>query len=198
MPYLDVIGITCVWLLPFYPSPRKDDGYDVQDYYNVHPSFGTLGDFVDFMRQADELGIRVIVDLVVNHTSDQHPWFKAARSDPKSPYRDWYVWSEKKPRNIASGLVFPGVQKANWTYDSTARAYYFHRFYKFQPDLNVGNPAVREEIERIMGFWLQLGVTGFRIDAVPFLIEDRSGDAVEHGGPQWWVFERRPARCRAA
>jgi len=186
LTYLAGIGITCVWLLPFYPSPRKDDGYDVQDYYNVHPRFGTLGDFVDFMRQADELGIRVIVDLVVNHTSDQHPWFKAARSDPQSPYRDWYVWSDKKPRKTTTGLVFPGVQKSNWTYDNTARAYYFHRFYKFQPDLNVGNPAVREEIERIMGFWLQLGVTGFRIDAVPFLIEDKSGE--KPLGPEQYAY----------
>lgn len=176
LPYLAGIGITCVWLLPFYPSPRKDDGYDVQDYYNVHPAFGTLGDFVDFTRQAGELGIRVIVDLVVNHTSDQHPWFQAARKDPKSPYRDWYVWSEKRPKNVTTGLVFPGVQKTNWTRDAKANAYYFHRFYEFQPDLNVGNPAVREEIERIMGFWLQLGVTGFRIDAVPFLIEDKAGE----------------------
>jgi maltose alpha-D-glucosyltransferase/alpha-amylase len=177
LPYLAGIGVTCVWLLPFYPSPRRDDGYDIQDYYNVHPSFGTLGDFVDFMCQANELGIRVIVDLVVNHTSDQHPWFKAARSDPASPYRDWYVWSDKKPRNPVTGLVFPGVQKTNWTHDRQAQAYYFHRFYDFQPDLNVSNPAVRDEIERIMGFWLQLGVTGFRIDAVPFLIEDKAGGA---------------------
>jgi maltose alpha-D-glucosyltransferase / alpha-amylase len=173
LPYLAGIGITCVWLLPFYPSPNRDHGYDVEDYYNVHPRYGTLGDFVDFMRQADELGIRVIVDLVVNHTSDEHPWFQAARADPNSPYRDWYVWSRTKPRGGDSGIVFPGVQKTTWTYDRQARAYYFHRFYDFQPDLNVSNPAVREEIERIMGFWVQLGVTGFRIDAAPFLIEDK-------------------------
>jgi len=176
LPYLAGIGITCVWLLPFYRSPFRDDGYDVQDYYSVDPRFGTLGDFVDFVRQADELGIRVIVDLVVNHTSNEHPWFKAARSDRSSPYRDWYVWSERKPARMSTGIVFPGVQKTNWTYDAHAKAYYFHRFYDFQPDLNVGNPAVRDEIERIMGFWLQLGVTGFRIDAVPFLIEDKAGD----------------------
>ncbi|MBV9580492.1 MAG: alpha-amylase family protein [Chloroflexi bacterium] len=175
LPYLAGIGITCVWLTPFYPSPWRDHGYDIQDYYAVDPRFGTLGDFVDFIRQAEELGIRVIVDLVVNHTSDQHPWFKSARSDPGSPYRDWYVWSKRKPRDAASGIVFPGVQKTTWTFDRQAGAYYFHRFYRFQPDLNVGNPAVREEIERIMGFWLQLGVTGFRIDAVPFLIEDKGG-----------------------
>jgi maltose alpha-D-glucosyltransferase / alpha-amylase len=173
VPYLAGIGITCVWLLPFYPSPRKDDGYDVSDYYGVDPHYGTLGDFVDFMRQASEFGIRVIVDLVVNHTSSSHPWFQAARSDPESPYRDWYIWSPRKPKDAASGVVFPGVQRSTWSYDRAARAYYFHRFYDSQPDLNTGNPHVRAEIERIMGFWLQLGVTGFRIDAVPFLIEDK-------------------------
>ena len=173
LPYLAGIGITCVWLLPFFPSPMRDDGYDVEDYYGVHPRYGTPGDFVDFMRQANELGIRVIVDLVVNHTSITHPWFKAAESDPESPYRDWYVWSKKKPRNANSGMVFPGVQKTTWTYSRKAQAYYFHRFYDFQPDLNVSTLAVREEIERIMGYWLQLGVSGFRIDAAPFLIQHK-------------------------
>jgi maltose alpha-D-glucosyltransferase / alpha-amylase len=176
LPYLAGIGVTCVWLLPFYSSPRRDDGYDIENYYGVDPHFGTLGDFVDFTRQAEELGIRVIVDLVVNHTSDQHPWFKSARSDPKSPYRDWYIWSKTKPRDAASGIVFPGVQKSTWTRDKQAREYYFHRFYDFQPDLNIAQPAVREEIERIMGFWIQLGVTGFRIDAAPFVIEDKTRD----------------------
>ncbi|GAC1322331.1 MAG: alpha-amylase family protein [Chloroflexota bacterium] len=186
LPYLAGIGITCVWLLPFYPSPNRDNGYDVQDYYNVHPKYGTLGDFVDFMRQANELGIRVIVDLVVNHTSDQHPWFQAARADPDSSYRHWYVWSDKKPRDAKSGIVFPGVQKSTWTLDKKARQYYFHRSYDFQPDLNVSNPAVREEIERIMGFWLQLGVTGFRIDAAPFIIEDKGhGEAM---GPEQYQY----------
>jgi maltose alpha-D-glucosyltransferase/alpha-amylase len=176
LPYLAGIGVTCVWLMPFYPSPMRDGGYDVADYYNVDPRYGTLGDFVDFIRRAGELGIRVIVDLVINHTSDTHPWFQAARKEPNSPYRDWFVWSDKQPRKRTTGLVFPGVQKTNWTYDKEARAYYFHRFYEFQPDLNIGNPAVRDEMERIMGFWIQLGVTGFRIDAVPFLIEDKSGE----------------------
>ncbi|MBV9172086.1 MAG: alpha-amylase family protein [Chloroflexi bacterium] len=173
LPYLAGIGITCVWLLPFYPSPQRDHGYDITDYYGVDPRYGTLGDFVDFMRQADELGIRVIVDLVVNHTSNEHVWFQSARSSPDSPFRDWYVWSKDKPREAESGIVFPGVQKTTWTFDRKASAYYFHRFYDFQPDLNVSNPAVREEIERIMGFWIQLGVTGFRIDAAPFIIEDK-------------------------
>jgi maltose alpha-D-glucosyltransferase / alpha-amylase len=176
LPYLAGIGITCIWLLPFYPSPRRDDGYDVADYYGVDPRYGTLGDFVDFTRQAEEFGIRIIADLVVNHTSSKHPWFQAARSDPNSEYRDWYVWSKRKPKDAESGIVFPGVQRSTWTFDREAKAYYFHRFYDFQPDLNTGNPRVREEIERIMGFWLQLGVTGFRIDAVPFLIENKGSD----------------------
>lgn len=177
MPYLAGIGVTCVWLLPFYPSPERDDGYDVADYYGVNPRYGTLGDFVEFMSQAREMGIRVIVDLVVNHTSDQHPWFQAARANPDSPFRDWYVWSKKKPADANVGMVFPGVQETTWTWDARAKSYYFHRFYKFQPDLNVGNREVREEIERIMGFWLQMGVSGFRIDAAPFLIEDKGTKA---------------------
>jgi maltose alpha-D-glucosyltransferase/alpha-amylase len=173
LPYLAGLGITCLWLLPFYPSPNRDDGYDVTDFYGVHPRVGSFGDFVEFMNRARSLGLRVIVDLVVNHTSDQHPWFKSARKDAKSPYRDWYVWSKKRPGTWNKGMVFPGVQKATWTRDAAAGEYYFHRFYDFQPDLNTQHPAVTEEIMRIMGFWLQLGVSGFRMDAVPFVIENK-------------------------
>jgi maltose alpha-D-glucosyltransferase / alpha-amylase len=173
LPYLAGLGVTCLWLLPFYPSPNKDDGYDVADFYGVHPRVGSFGDFVEFMNQAHALGLRVIVDLVINHTSDQHPWFKSARKDPHSPYRDWYLWSKRRPRTWNTGMVFPGVQKATWTRDAAAGEYYFHRFYDFQPDLNAQNPAVTEEIMRIMGFWLQLGVSGFRMDAVPFVIENK-------------------------
>lgn len=173
LDHLERLGVTCIWLNPFYPSPRRDNGYDIADYYAVDPELGSLGDFVEFMQAARDRGMRVIVDLVVNHTSDQHPWFQSARSDPNSPYRDWYVWRQEKPENITEGIVFPGVQKAIWTYDHTAKAWYMHRFYDFQPDLNVTNPAVREEILKIMGFWLELGVSGFRVDAVPFLIEPR-------------------------
>jgi maltose alpha-D-glucosyltransferase/alpha-amylase len=173
LDYLAGLGVTCVWLQPFYPSPNKDNGYDVADFYGVHPKHGTLGEFVEFMNHAEQLGIRVIVDLVVNHTSNRHPSFQAACEDPSSPYRDWYVWSKKRPANWNQGMVFPGVQKATWTRDPKAREYYFHRFYKFQPDLNTWNPDVRREILRIMGFWLQLGVSGFRMDAVPFLIEQK-------------------------
>jgi maltose alpha-D-glucosyltransferase/alpha-amylase len=185
VPYLAGLGVTCVWLLPFYPSPEHDDGYDVQDYYGINPRYGSFGDFVDFMHQADEYGIRVIVDLVVNHTSKRHPWFQSARSDPNSPYRDWYIWSERKPKEAQSGVAFPGVQKSTWTYDPKAKAYYFHRFYDFQPDLNVSNPAVREEIERIMGFWLELGVSGFRVDAAPFMIEDKTKKMLPAGPRQY-------------
>ncbi|MDB5296627.1 MAG: trehalose synthase [Phycisphaerales bacterium] len=173
LAYLAGIGVTCVWLQPFYPSPNKDNGYDVADYYGVHPKHGTLGEYVEFMNVAHQLGVRVIVDLVVNHTSDRHPWFRAARKDPKSPYRDWYVWSKARPKGYRDGIVFPGVQTATWTRDPVAGAYYFHRFYDCQPDLNTANPAVRREILRVMGFWLELGVSGFRMDAVPFLISEK-------------------------
>ena len=136
LDYLAGLGITAIWLMPFQTSPDRDDGYDVSDYYNVNPRFGTLGDFVEFTHGAKQRGIRVLIDLVVNHTSDQHPWFKDARSNPESRYRDWYVWSKTKPANANEGMVFPGVQKSTWTYDEKAREYYFHRFYDFQPDLN--------------------------------------------------------------
>ena len=178
LDYLAGLGVTCVWLQPFYPSPNRDNGYDVADFYGVHPKHGTLGEFVDFMNHAEQLGMRVIVDLVINHTSDRHSWFQAARKDPGSPYRDWYAWSKTRPDNWNTGMVFPGVQKATWTRDPVAGEYYFHRFYEFQPDLNTFNPAVQREIMRIMGFWLQLGVSGFRMDAVPFLIEKKGAGVV--------------------
>ena len=174
LDYLSGIGVTCLWLLPFYPSPERDNGYDVTDYFGVNPRYGTLGHFVDFMRETRERGIRVIIDLVVNHTSDEHPWFQAARSDPKSPYRDYYVWNENPQTLGREHVAFPGEQERIWTYDEKAKAHYLHHFYQFQPDLNVTNPRVREEILRVMGFWLELGVSGFRVDAAPFLIEDTS------------------------
>jgi maltose alpha-D-glucosyltransferase/alpha-amylase len=170
LDYLHGLGITAIWLMPFQPSPGKDDGYDVADYYGVDPRYGTPGDFVEFTHGCKQRGIRVIIDLVVNHTSDQHPWFKEARGSPDSPYRDWYVWADKKPANADKGMVFPGVQKSTWSYDKEARAWYFHRFYDFQPDLNTSHPEVQAEILKIMGFWIQLGVSGFRMDAVPFVI----------------------------
>lgn len=170
LDYLHGLGVTAVWLMPFQKSPCKDDGYDISDYYAVDPRYGTLGDFVEFTHACKQRGIRVIVDLVVNHTSNEHPWFQEARRDPESRYRNWYVWSKKKPPNANEGMVFPGVQKTTWTYDREARAYYFHRFYEFQPDLDTSNPFVQAEILKIMGFWIQLGVSGFRMDAVPFII----------------------------
>jgi len=177
LDYLAGLGITCLWLQPFYQSPNRDNGYDVSDYYSIHPKLGTFGDFVDFMNHADQIGIRVIVDLVVNHTSERHPWFQSARKHPDSPYRDWYLWSKTRPSDYNKGMVFPGVQKTTWTRDAVAGEYYFHRFYDFQPDLNTMHPAVRTEILRIMGFWLQLGVCGFRMDAVPFLISRKGAHA---------------------
>jgi maltose alpha-D-glucosyltransferase/alpha-amylase len=170
LDYLHGLGITAIWLMPFQTSPNRDDGYDVADYYNVDARYGTLGDFVEFTHGAKQRGIRVIIDLVVNHTSNEHPWFKEARKDPQSNYRNWYLWSKKKPPSANKGMVFPGVQKTTWTYDSVAKEYYFHRFYRFQPDLNTSNPLVQAEILKIMGFWIQLGVSGFRMDAVPFVI----------------------------
>jgi maltose alpha-D-glucosyltransferase/alpha-amylase len=170
LDYLQGIGVTAIWLMPFQPSPFRDDGYDVADYYGVDPRYGTLGDFVEFTHGCKQRGIRVLIDLVVNHTSDKHPWFQQARSDPKSKYRDWYVWSKKKPKHASDGVVFPGVQKSTWNYDKLAKTWYFHRFYDFQPDLNTSNPKVQAEILKIMGFWIQLGVSGFRMDAVPFII----------------------------
>ena len=170
LDYLSGLGVTAIWLMPFQTSPCRDDGYDISNYYEVDPRFGTLGDFVEFTHAAKQRGIRVIIDLVVNHTSDQHPWFKEARRNPQSKYRDWYVWSKRKPRDFNKGMVFPGVQKSTWSYDSVARQWYFHRFYEFQPDLNTANPHVQAEIHKIMGFWIQLGVSGFRMDAVPFVI----------------------------
>jgi maltose alpha-D-glucosyltransferase/alpha-amylase len=170
LDYLSGLGVTAIWLMPFQTSPCRDDGYDISNYYEVDPRYGTLGDFVEFTHAAEQRGIRVIIDLVVNHTSDQHAWFKEARQDPDSRYRDWYVWSKKKPRNANKGMVFPGVQKSTWSYDTAARAWYFHRFYDFQPDLNTANAQVQAEILKIMGFWIQLGVSGFRMDAVPFVI----------------------------
>ena len=170
LDYLHGLGVTALWLMPFQKSPCRDDGYDISDYYAVDPRYGTLGDFVEFTHGARQRGMRVLIDLVVNHTSNEHAWFQDARRDPQSKYRDWYLWSKKKPPHANQGMVFPGVQKTTWSYDKEARLYYFHRFYDFQPDLNTSHPLVLAEILKIMGFWIQLGVSGFRMDAVPFVI----------------------------
>jgi len=176
LDYLHGLGITTIWLMPFQTSPGKDDGYDISDYYGVNPAYGTLGDFVEFTHAAKQRGIRVLIDLVVNHTSIEHRWFQEARRDPNSRYRDWYVWSKKRPAHADKGMVFPGVQKSTWTRDPIAKEWFFHRFYDFQPDLNTSNPAVQSEILKIMGFWIQLGVSGFRMDATPFVISTKGPD----------------------
>jgi maltose alpha-D-glucosyltransferase/alpha-amylase len=171
LDHLARLGVTCLWLNPIHPSPDRDDGYDITDFYAVHPHLGTLGDFVELIHQANNRGMRIMIDLVVNHTSDEHPWFLSARRDPQSPYRDWYVWSKEEPTDLRQGMVFPGYQDTTWSFDDEAGEWYYHRFYDFQPDLNMTNPRVRQEIEKIIGFWLQLGVAGFRLDAAPFVIE---------------------------
>lgn len=177
LDYLESLGIDAIWLGPFQPSPQRDNGYDISDFYGVDPRYGSSGDYVEFMKRAESRGIRVLIDLVVNHTSDRHPWFQEAR-DPASPRHDWYVWSKQRPKGWNRGMVFPGVQTSTWSKDPEAGEWYYHRFYDFQPDLNMDNPDVRTEVRRIMGYWLQLGVSGFRMDAVPFVIEgspDASG-----------------------
>ncbi len=188
--YLAGIGVTCIWLMPFFPSDNRDDGYDICDYYTVDPRLGDMGDFVDFIHTADAHGIRVIADLVINHTSDQHPWFQSARSDPNSPYRRFYVWRDEPPDEKPS-LVFPGEQTTNWTYDEVAKQYYFHHFYDHQPDLNPDEPAVREEMTQIIGFWLQQGLAGFRVDAVPFLIELKNEKTAEELTPHGFLKDLR-------
>jgi len=170
LDYLAELGVTCLWLMPFYPTPGRDDGYDIVDFYGVDPRLGSLGDLVEVIRTANDRGIRVIADLVVNHTSDRHPWFRSARASRSSPYRDYYVWRDEPPEENAAP-VFPDEETSNWEFDERAGQYYQHVFYRQQPDLNITNPAVRDEIARIIDFWLQLGLSGFRVDAVPFLLE---------------------------
>lgn len=198
LDYLAGLGISCLWLLPFYPSPNRDNGYDVMDYYNVDPRLGTLGDFVEFMHEAEERGIRVLIDLVVNHTSNQHPWFQAARSDKNSQYREYYVWSEHPTDHDPSLIAFPTEEDSLWEYDEQAEAYYLHHFYKEQPDLNTANPAVQNEIRKIISFWLELGVSGFRIDAAPFLIKDTGIDDARRSELEGFLEELRQyaLRCR--
>jgi len=179
LDYLQYLGVDCVWLLPLYPSPLKDDGYDIADFYNIHPQYGTLEDFQTFLDEAHKRNIRVILDLVLNHTSDQHAWFQSARSDPNSPYRDYYVWSDDDQKYPDARIIFLDTEKSNWTWDEQAGQYFWHRFYSSQPDLNFDNPRLREEMKNVMGFWLDMGVDGFRADAVPYLFE-REGTNCEN------------------
>lgn len=169
--YLTQLGVTCLWLMPFYPTPDRDDGYDVSDFYGIDPRLGDHGDIVEVIRTARDRGMRVIVDLVINHTSDRHPWFLAAKRSVTSPYRDYYVWRDDAPPKGQQNAVFPGQADGIWTKDEASGQWYQHSFYEHQPDLNIANPAVRDEIAKVIGFWLQLGVSGFRVDAVPFLLE---------------------------
>ncbi|MET0163555.1 MAG: maltose alpha-D-glucosyltransferase, partial [Vicinamibacterales bacterium] len=172
LDYLAGLGIDTIWLLPFYPSPLRDDGYDIADYENIHPAYGTIADFDRFVAEAHSRNIRVITELVINHTSDQHPWFQAARRAPAgSPVRDFYVWSDTNQKYQSAPVIFSDTETSNWTWDVTAGAYYWHRFFHHQPDLNYDNPAVLDAMLRVMHFWLDRGVDGLRLDAVPYLIE---------------------------
>ena len=169
--YLRDVGVTCLWLMPFYPTPDRDDGYDVSDFYGVDPRLGNHGDLVEVIRTARDRGLRVIVDLVVNHTSDRHPWFVAAKRSVNSRYRDFYVWREDPPPEGEVNAVFPGEAGGTWELEPRSGQWYQHSFYPHQPDLNIANPAVRDEIAKVIGFWLQLGICGFRVDAVPYFLE---------------------------
>jgi len=171
LDHLAGLGVSCLWLMPFYASPGRDDGYDISDFFRVDPRLGTAGDLVELVRGARDRGMRVIADLVVNHTSDQHPWFRSARASRDSPYRDFYVWVDEKPPEEPGGVVFPDKEDSNWAWDEEAGQWYLHRFYSHQPDLNVANPQVRDEIAQVAAFWLEQGLSGFRVDAVPFLVE---------------------------
>ena len=177
--YLQDLGINTIWLMPFFPSPLRDDGYDIADYVSVHPNYGTLDDFKGFLDAAHQCGIRVIIELVLNHTSDQHPWFQESRKSVDNPRRDWYVWSDTDARYRGVRIIFVDTENSNWAWDPISKAYYWHRFFSHQPDLNFDNSAVREEIWNVMKFWLELGVDGFRLDAVPYLVE-REGTSCEN------------------
>ena len=179
LDYLQELGTNTIWLLPFYPSPLRDDGYDIADYTTVHPSYGTLDDFKAFLIAAHNRGLRVIIEMVMNHTSDQHPWFQEARSSRDNPKRDWYVWSDTDTKYKGVRIIFIDTELSNWTWDPVSKSYYWHRFFSHQPDLNFDNPDVFEAMWEIMKFWLDMGVDGFRLDAVPYLVE-REGTSCEN------------------
>ena len=179
LDYLQELGINAIWLMPFFPSPLRDDGYDIADYRSVHSSYGTLEDFQKFLASAHQRGIRVIIEMVLNHTSDQHPWFQESRSSQDNPRRDWYVWSDTDTRYHETRIIFLDTELSNWAWDPISKSYYWHRFFSHQPDLNYDNPAVRDEMWDVMKFWLEMGVDGFRLDAVPYLVE-REGTNCEN------------------
>ncbi|MDE2237080.1 MAG: maltose alpha-D-glucosyltransferase, partial [Elusimicrobia bacterium] len=178
LDYIQQLGVDCLWLLPMYPSPMRDDGYDISDFYGINPDYGTVQDFENLVAAAHQRKIRVIADLVLNHTSDQHPWFQAARQQG-NPKRDWYVWSDTDQKYKDARIIFTDTEKSNWTWDPEARAYYWHRFFSHQPDLNYDNPEVRAEILKVMRFWFDRGIDGFRVDAAPYLFE-REGSSCEN------------------
>jgi len=171
LEYLQELGVSAIWLLPFYPSPLRDDGYDISDYTGIHPAYGTIDDFRMFLDEAHRRNIRVITELVLNHTSDQHPWFQEARSSRDNPRRDWYVWSDTIERYKKARIIFTDTELSNWAWDPVSKSYYWHRFFSHQPDLNYDNPVVREAIWGVMKFWFEMGVDGLRLDAVPYLVE---------------------------
>lgn len=179
LDYLQDLGVNCVWLLPIFPSPLRDDGYDVSDYGAIHPDYGTLDDFKELIKQSHKRGIRIITDFVMNHTSDDHPWFQEARKSKDSPYRDYFVWSDTKERYPGARIIFLDTETSNWTWDEQAGQYFWHRFYSSQPDLNYDNPAVQEEMLKALKFWMDLGIDGFRVDAIPYLFE-RDGTNCEN------------------
>jgi maltose alpha-D-glucosyltransferase/alpha-amylase len=179
LAYLQDLGINAIWLMPFFPSPLRDDGYDISDYRTVHPSYGTLDDFKAFLEAAHQRGIRVIIEMVLNHTSDQHPWFQESRSSQDNPRRDWYVWSDTDTKYKGTRIIFLDTELSNWAWDPVSKQYYWHRFFSHQPDLNYDNPRVRDEMWDVMKFWLEMGVDGFRLDAVPYLME-REGTNCEN------------------
>jgi maltose alpha-D-glucosyltransferase / alpha-amylase len=179
LDYLHDLGVDCLWLMPIFASPMKDDGYDIADFRQIHPMLGTVEDFEALTQAAHERGIRIITDLVLNHTSDQHPWFQEARRDPASPYRNFYVWSDTDQKYQGARIIFKDTEQSNWSWDTVARQYYWHRFYSHQPDLNYDSPEVQEEILKVIAYWLDRGIDGFRVDAVPYLFE-REGTSCEN------------------
>jgi maltose alpha-D-glucosyltransferase/alpha-amylase len=189
LPYLQDLGVTCLWILPHYPSPLRDDGYDIADFYGVHPEYGTLADFQRMVDEAHKRDIRIISELVVNHTSDQHAWFQESRRDPNGPKRDFYVWSDTDEKYKGTRIIFLDTERSNWTWDPVAKAYFWHRFFSHQPDLNYDNPEVQEAMLDVMRFWLNMGVDGFRCDAVPYLFE-REGTNCENL-PETHAFLKR-------
>lgn len=192
LDYLKWLGVDCLWLLPVYASPLRDGGYDISDYYSILPEYGTLDEFKGFLDAAHARGLRVIIDLVLNHTSDEHLWFRESRSSIDSPKRDWYVWSETDLKYTGARIIFLDTERSNWAWDEQSGQFYWHRFFSHQPDLNYDNPEVQEAILDVISFWLEMGVDGFRLDAVPYLYE-REGTNCENL-PETHAFIKRLRR----